>query len=71
MGMRVVIFQPEILITKGKEVRYLRVEVHLGQGSQFAAQLQPDLLHMVIVYVGIPEGVDKIPRFQPANLGHH
>ena len=63
-GWGVVIDQLEILSPEGKEVFYVRVDLHRGQHAWFACQLLPGLVDVVHVEVHVAEGVDEITRLE-------
>ena len=42
-----------------------------GSGSRLAGQLQPGLVEVVEVEVGVAEGVHEVARLEVADLGHH
>ncbi len=71
MRVRVVAFQAEVFEFKGKDVFYLRVYAHNGKRPGLPAQLQPGLVEVVQVKVGVAKGVHKIAGLQITHLGNH
>ena len=71
MWMGVVALQLEILVVETEDVRLLGVDPHGGQCAWLAGELQFALLNVVVVDVGIAEGVDKVAAFQSAGLRNH
>jgi len=61
----------KIIIAKAKDVLYLRVEFQLWERAEISRQLQLQLLNVVVVDVGIAEGMYKITYLELTNLGHH
>src|SRR4029453_12821569 len=47
------------------------VQDESGEWAGLSTQLQPGLVEMVQIEVGVPESVDKLPALQAANLSHH
>ena len=68
---RVVVLQPEVLVTELEYVLHLGIEHHSRQGTRSACQLQPDLLQMVEVDVGVARSVYELPWPESAHLRHH
>ena len=66
-----VVLQLKIFKLEVKNVLYLRIDPHVGQGPGVAGQLEVSLLQVVGIQMGITEGKDKVPILQLANLGHH
>ena len=52
-------------------LRTLGVELQAGQRARLAGQLQPGLVEVVEVEVGVAEGVHEVARLEVADLGHH
>jgi len=69
--MRIVPDDFKIIIAKAKDVLYLRVEFQLWERTEISRQLQLQLLNVVVVDVGITEGMYKITYVELTNLGHH
>ncbi len=71
MRVRVVAYQVEILVCKVENAVDIRVQLHAGQRTGFARQLEFHLLQMVGVDMGVAQRVDEIARLQPRDLRHH
>lgn len=71
MSIRAIILQFKILELEIKDVFHSRVNSHGWQFFRGAAQLQINLLKMVIVQMCITQGMHKVAIFEVANLRHH
>ncbi len=71
MRVRVVVGEGEIGVVEPEDVLHVRVDVHLGQRSRLARELQLHLLEMVTVDMCVAEGVDEIAVFEAAHLCYH
>ena len=71
MWVGVVVNQLEVQVTKGKEVFYVRVDLHRRQRARFACQLLSSLVDVIHVEVHIAKSVDEITGFEVAHLRHH
>src|SRR3954467_10241999 len=69
--MRVVPHQLEVLKLEFVNAFYLRVELHLRQGSRLASKLQVGLFEMIRVQVQVAEGMNENPGLQATNLRDH
>ena len=71
MWMWVIIFQTEVFKFEAEDILHLRIDPHCGQFPELPRQLKVYLIDMVIVDVGIAEGVDEISWLVAANLCNH
>lgn len=71
MRVRVVIFQGEIVKGEIENIPDLRIDLHLRQWPWISAQLQLYLFHVVVVYMGITEGMNKVSGLESTHLCHH
>ena len=71
MRMWVVAFETEVLVLEVEDGLDIGVEFHHGQRTGLAGELQPGLLKMVQVEMGVASGVDEITRFIARHLCHH
>ena len=69
--MRIVPDDFKIIIAKAEDVFYIRVEFQLWERTEISGQLKLQLLYVVVVDVGIPEGMYEITYLELTNLGHH
>ena len=69
--MRVVTVEPEVFEFEGKNVVDRRVDPHRRQGAWCAGKLQPGLIEMVAVDVGVAEGVHEFAGLVAADLRQH
>src|SRR5215475_4115559 len=69
--VRIVGLERKVLVAEGEQVGDRRIEAHARQGSGRALELQPRLLEMVQVEVGVAEGVDKLAWLEAGHLRHH
>ena len=66
--MRIIVHKFEILVLEVEDTLYLRIYLHLRQGTRLAGKLKLHLLEMVGVDVGITCSVYKFTRFKTADL---
>ena len=67
----VVAFELEVFVFEAEEVFHIRVQLHLGQRSRSAGQLQPCLFDVVEIEVGVAGGMDEVARLESCHLCHH
>jgi len=53
MGMRIVAFEMKVIVIEVLKVLDLRIEPHLGQRKGGSAELQPRLIKVIPIKVGI------------------
>src|SRR5260370_19410754 len=70
MGMRLIAFEREILVTECEQISDRRVKPHYGQWAQRARELQLGLLQVVEVKVRVAECVHELAYLQPRYLRH-
>ena len=71
VGMRVVALDAYILVAEGEQVGHRRIEAQHRQLARQPRQLQPRLVEVVEIEMGIAEAVDEFPRGEPGDLRHH
>ena len=55
--VRVVAFKNEVLVTECQQIGHFGIEQHLGKPARGARELQPGLLQMIEIEVGVTQGV--------------
>jgi hypothetical protein len=71
MGMRVVIFHPEVIVIEIKNGSDRWIQVYLREGPWCAFKLQLYLFRMVEVDMGVPQCMDEFSCLKPGDLCHH
>src|SRR5882757_9129224 len=71
VGVRVVAFEHEVLVTEREDVLHIGIDLHHRQRPRRPRQLQPRLFEMVRVKMRIAERVHEITRLQSRHLCHH
>src|SRR5665213_4076910 len=69
--MRVVAFEREIFVAERKDVLHLGIDLHYRQGAGRTRQLQPRLLEMIGIKVGVAERVHEVAGLEAGHLRHH
>ena len=69
--MWVVIEEGKVSEIELEEVRDFRIELQSRQGVRIAGELQSGLFEVIVVQVGIPQGVYKIAKFELRHLCDH
>ena len=69
--VRIVVRQLEIFVLESKDVVDGGIDVHFGQRTWFARELQTHLLQMVEIDVGVACRVHEIAGAESADLRHH
>lgn len=69
--VRIVTNECEVLIGEGEDAFNLLVDLHHRQRMRLPAQLEPRLIKVVQVEVGVTASPDEFPRLIPAHLSHH
>jgi hypothetical protein len=60
----------EVGVFEAGEIRPLG-DLHDRRGQGLTGELQPGLVHVVQVEVGVAQGVDEFAHLQAGDLGHH
>ena len=71
MGVGIVVDEFEVLVLEVKEGLDVGVDLHLGQGSGLAGELELGLLDVVQIEMGVTGGVDEVTGLETCDLGHH
>ena len=71
MWMWVVAFELEVFVLEIEDVLYVGIDLHGGQGTRVARQLQLGLFDVVQVEVRVACGVDEVTRTEARHLCHH
>ena len=67
----VVVGEFEVFVVEREEVFDVGVNIHLGQRTGSASELQLGLLKVIEIEMGVACGVDKVSTLESANLCHH
>ena len=68
--MRVVAFEHKILVAQREQIFGRRIDSQRRQRARLARQLQPRLVEMVEIKVGVAQAVDEGAGLEPADLRH-
>ena len=71
MWVGVVVLKREVAVVKLEDVFHVGVDTHCGQRSRVACELQTALLDVVVVYVGVAEGMDEVAVSESCDLRYH
>ena len=69
--MGIVALEQEVLKLEVEDVLYIGVNLHDGQWTGLARELETGLLEMVQIEMGVACGVDEISGHHVADLCHH
>ena len=69
--MWVVVLKCEVVIVKIKDVLFLRVNLHGRERAWVAGELEAALVDVVVINMGIAQGVDKVAITEAAGLCYH
>ena len=70
-GMRIIVFESEILIFEAEDIFYVGIDLHPGELARFTGQLSLYLFKMIQIDVGIPQGMYKLSRLKATHLRNH
>ena len=71
MWVGIVADELEVLILEVEERLDIGVDLHLGQGTGITGELEPGLLDVVQIEMGVTRGVDEVTGLEARHLGHH
>ena len=71
MGPGVVANEFEVFVVEVEDVLDVGVDLHDGQGTRVAGELQTGLLEVVQIEVGVARSMDKVAWFEACDLCHH
>ena len=69
--MRVIIHQLKVFVLEVEDVLHVGINLHLGQWTRLAGELQIHLFQMIEVQVRVADGVNEVAGLQARHLSHH
>lgn len=69
--MRLVIHQFDVVHCEVVDALHFGIQPELWKRQRFSAELQPDLVEVVVVDVCVAQYVDEFVRFEPRDLRYH
>ncbi len=71
MRVRVVAFEGKVLEAECEYIRQRLVDLHFRQSPRRPCKLEPGLIDMVEIQMGVAKGVDEGPGGKACDLRHH
>ena len=71
LGMRIISYHFEVLKFELVNIFHLPLDGYGGEWPWFSFQLLPQRLDMVRVDMSVAEGVNKVARPKPSDMGEH